>query len=370
MAKDYYEILHVKKDASPEEIKAAYRDLAMKYHPDRNKSPDAEEKFKEINEAYAVLSDPDKRRQYDAYGPEGFNQRFTEEDIFRGFNVEEIFRNFGFDFGDTDDIFSSFFGFPQQRGRRRRQVGNDILAKMSITLEEAAKGAEKEVSIRHIVACERCGGTGMEPGSRLLKCDKCNGTGQISVTRRTPFGIMQTITVCDKCGGSGKIIESPCRECKGRGYVQKENKIAVKIPKGIESGTRLRLEGMGDFAKDGAGDLYIDVTVQESKMFKREGDDIHYTLELPFYDAILGKSVEVPTLYGPEKIEIESGTQNGESIVLRGKGMPHFKGQGYGNEIVDIRITVPKHLTKEQRDIIEKFRESSDQGKRKFFGVF
>ncbi|MEM3227512.1 MAG: molecular chaperone DnaJ [Candidatus Micrarchaeaceae archaeon] len=369
MAKDYYEILHVRKDASPEEIKAAYRELALKYHPDRNKSPNAEETFKEINEAYAVLSDPEKRRQYDAYGPEGFNQRFSEQDIFRGFDIEEVFKNFGFDFGDTDEIFSSFFGFPQQNRRRRQQRGSDILAKMSISLEEAAKGAEKEVSIRHIVACEKCGGTGMEPGSKLLRCDRCNGTGQIRTTRRTPFGVMQTITTCDKCGGSGKIIEVPCKECRGRGYVQKESKISVKIPKGVENGTRLRLEGMGDFGRDGAGDLYIDISIQEDNRFRREGDNIRYSLQLPFYTAMLGGTVEVPTLYGMEEINIESGTQNGDKIILKGKGMPHFKGQGYGNEIVDITITVPRHITKEQREALEKFR-SEDQSRKKFFGVF
>lgn len=194
MAKDYYDVLHVKKGAGQGEIKDAYRELALKFHPDRNKDPGAEEKFKEINEAYAVLSDPEKRQQYDMYGSEVFHQRFSEEDIFRGFNIDEIFRNFGIDFGDTDDIFQSFFGFPGRHGRQRRQRGSDILARMSITLEEAAKGVEKEVSVRHIVACERCGGTGMEQGSKLLKCDKCGGSGQIRAVRRTPFGIMQTIT--------------------------------------------------------------------------------------------------------------------------------------------------------------------------------
>ncbi|MGC8479003.1 MAG: molecular chaperone DnaJ [Candidatus Micrarchaeia archaeon] len=367
MGKDYYDILHVKKDATQDEIKAAYRELALKYHPDRNKSPDAEEKFKEINEAYAVLGDPEKRRQYDAYGPEGFNQRFSDEDIFRGFDINEVFRNFGFDFGDTDDIFSSFFGAPQGGRRRRREIGNDILARMSITLEEAAKGTEKEVSVRHIVACERCGGTGMEPGSKLLRCDKCNGTGQIRATRRTPFGIMQTITVCDKCGGSGKIIETPCKECKGRGYVQKENKIKVKIPKGVESGTRLRLEGMGDFGRDEAGDLYIDIEVRKDERFEREGNNIRYTLKLPFNIAILGGEVEVPTLYGNEKLRIESGTQSGEEIVLKGKGMPNFKGQGYGNEIVKIEITVPKTITREQREALELFSKPEKKG---FFGIF
>ncbi len=367
MTKDYYDILHVKKDATQDEIKAAYRELALKYHPDRNKNPDAEEKFKEINEAYAVLSNPEKRKQYDAYGPEGFNQRFSSDDIFRGFDINEVFKNFGFDFGDADDIFSSFFGTPQGGRRRRREVGNDILARMSITLEEAARGAEKEINVRHIVTCERCGGTGMEPGSKLLRCDKCNGTGQIRVTRRTPFGIMQTITVCDKCGGSGKIIETPCRECKGRGYVQKENKIKVKIPKGVENGSRLRLEGMGDFGKDGAGDLYIDIEVRRDERFEREGNNVRYILKLPFNIAILGGEVEVPTLYGTEKIKIENGTQSGDEIVLKGKGMPNFRGQGSGNEIVRIEITVPKSITKEQREALEKFGRTDKKG---FFGLF
>lgn len=370
MAEDYYDILHVKKNATQDEIKNAYRELAMKYHPDRNKDPGAEEIFKKVNEAYAVLSSPQKRQQYDTYGPEGFNQRFSEEDIFRGFDVNQIFRNFGIDFGDSEDIFSSFFGMPgRSGGRRARQMGSDILAHMSISLEDAAKGVEKEVSVRHVAACERCGGTGMEPGSRLLKCDKCGGSGQLRVTRRTPFGIMQTITTCDKCGGSGKIFETPCKECKGRGAVQKENKISVRIPKGIEDNTRLRLEGMGDFGRDGPGDLYIDVRVQKDSRFERQGSDVYYTLELPFYTALLGGGVEVPTLYGSEKVRIESGTQNGSTITLKGKGMPNPRRQGYGDEIIRIAITVPKKLSKEQKELIEKFKEGSSE-KKGFFGVF
>jgi molecular chaperone DnaJ len=370
MSEDYYSVLHVKKDASQDEIKNAYRELALKYHPDRNKDAGAEEKFKEINEAYAVLSDPEKRQQYDMYGSEAFHQRFSEQDIFRGFDINEIFRNFGIDFGDTDDIFQSFLGFQGQRGGRRvRQTGNDILAHMSISLEEAAKGAEKEASVRHIVACERCGGTGMEPGSRLLRCDKCNGSGQIRVTRRTPFGIMQTITTCDRCGGSGKIVETPCKECKGHGSVQKENKISVKIPKGIEDNTRLRLEGMGDFGRDGPGDLYIDINVQKDSRFERRGNDVYYTLEIPFYVAMLGDTAMVPTLYGEEKVKIEGGTQNGSVITLRGKGMPNMRRSGYGDEIVKIVVTVPKRLSKEQKELIERFMDG-DSGKRGFFGVF
>jgi molecular chaperone DnaJ len=372
MTKDYYEILGVNKNASLDEIKQKYRELALKYHPDRNKDKNAEEKFKEINEAYAVLSDPEKRKQYDTFGPEGFNQKFTEEDIFRGFDIDDIFKNFGF---GSNDIFD-LFGFGQnesQNQSRNIDIGNDILAKITVTLEEAATGCEKTIHIRHIQKCERCNGTGAEPGSKIITCDKCKGSGQIKTTRRTPFGIMQTIQICPKCRGSGEIFEKVCKICNGSGKISNDDKITVKIPKGVDNGTRLRLKGMGDYGKDRLGDLYVDISVSSNKIFKRNGDDLYINVTIPFYTAILGGNIKVKTLNNEETIFIPPGTQNGDTLVLKGKGMPHFNSNYVGNEIININIEIPKHLNAEQKELIERFRniDSGTSGKKKgFFGVF
>ncbi len=383
MAKDYYDILGVKKDASESDIKSAYRTLAMKYHPDKNKDSGAEEKFKEINEAYAVLSDAGKRRQYDAYGPDAFNQRFTEEDIFRGFDFDQVFRSMGFNvrgggmggFGSIDDMFDSLFGMQgQRRGGRKVDMGNDILARTTISLEEAAKGVTKRISVRHIKACSRCGGTGAEPGTSIIKCDKCRGSGQVSMTRRTPFGMMQTISACPQCGGAGSAPEKPCRTCSGTGRMQSEDKVDVKIPRGIATGTRLRVKGMGDYGSDRHGSLYIDVGVAPDERFERDGDDLRTVVDVPFYTAMLGGEVSVPTIFGEERLSIDAGTQNGETVVLKGKGMPHFERDGAGDEMATISISVPKRLTPEQRELMEKFADEAPEaphsGKKKKFGMF
>ncbi len=367
MAKDYYDLLGVKKDASESDIKSAYRNLAMRFHPDKNKDPGAEEKFKEINEAYAVLSNSDKRRQYDAYGPEGFNQRFTEEDIFRGFDFDQAFRSMGFNaggmggFGSIDDMFDSLFGM-QSRGPHGRtaDMGNDILARVTVSLEDAAKGTTKRISVRHVKGCLRCKGSGAEPGTEVVRCDKCNGSGQVRVTRRTPFGMMQTISACPKCGGAGRVAERPCRTCSGTGRTQGEDRIDVTIPKGVSTGTRLRVKDMGDYGSDRHGSLYIDVVVAPDERFERRGDDLLTTVDVPFYTAMLGGEISVPTILGHEKLNIEPGTQNGEISVLKGKGMPRFNGPGAGDEVVTISISVPKKLSKEQRELMTKFAEASD----------
>jgi molecular chaperone DnaJ len=368
MAKDYYDVLGVKKSASADEIKDAYRNLALKLHPDVNKDKAAEEKFKEVNEAYAVLSDPEKRSQYDAYGPAAFNQRYTQEDIFRNFDVESIFRNMGIDFGFDNDIVSQMFGFGPQRGA---DAGNDILARVDVTLQEAAHGASKTLGVRHIKACDRCSGKGYEPGTKLIKCESCGGTGQLRVTRRTPFGVMQTIGTCPKCGGSGKAFEKACKACNGRGSVQAEEKIDVTIPKGVMTGTRLRLRGMGDFGKGRRGDLYIDISVQRDREFAREGDNVQADLHIPLHIALLGGEMDAPTLDGDKKVRIEEGTQNGSKIVLRGCGMPHFNGSGSGDEILNITIDMPKHLTKEQKELVKRFSDMGEGGdKKRAFGLF
>ncbi len=372
MTKDYYEILGVPRNATLEEIKKAYRELALKYHPDRNKSKEAEEKFKEINEAYAVLSDPEKRRQYDMYGPSGFGQRYSEEDIFRGFNFEDIFRdlgiNFGFDVSDFEgeDIFDLFQG---QGRRRSANVGQSILYRLDITLEEAARGTEKEIRFRHIKKCPHCNGTGAEPNAKLIKCPECNGRGVIVTTRNTFFGRIQTSATCPRCEGSGKIYDKPCKVCNGTGGVVSEEKVVVKIPSGITDGARLRLRGMGDYAKGGTGDMFVEVHVLPHKIFKREGDDIYVNLDIPFYTAILGGKVKVPTLDGYKEIEIPRGTQHGDKITIRGEGIKTQRGSG--DEIVVVNILIPKSISREQEELIKKFKEieegSNDEGKKRWF---
>ena len=389
MPKDYYDVLGVPKNASGEDIKKAYRQLAMKYHPDKNKDKDAEEKFKEINEAYAVLSDEQKRKQYDMFGPEQFSQKYNEQDIFRGFDFKDIFRSMGFDF-DVDfnespnDLFDDLFGFSGgQRGRQSSNSGgSDKLIQVTIDLKQATKDTIQKISITHFVKCDACKGSGVEPGSKVITCDVCKGYGQIKNVQRTPFGIMQTITSCPKCRGSGKIYEQLCRKCSGSGRNKKQDTIDVKIPKGVEDGMRLRLAGEGDYSQHRSGDLYIDVHIPKDKEFIRKGEDIYYDLEVPFYIAILGGKVTARTLYGEEEVLIKKGIQDNEKIILRGKGMPKFNSNSYGDQIMHIKIKIPKTLVGEELKLIERFQQIQEtahshdkddmdkEDKRKRFGIF
>jgi molecular chaperone DnaJ len=265
MAKDYYDVLGVGKNANGDEIKNAYRNLALKFHPDINKDKKAEETFKEINEAYAVLSDPDKRSQYDSFGPDVFNQRYTQEDIFRNFDFESVFRSMGMDFGFDNSLLEQMFGF---RAPKRGDIGNDIIGELRITPSEAAHGAEKNIAIPHIKVCDACKGRGVEHGGEVVRCDKCNGRGSITVTRRTGPMIMHTTTTCGNCGGSGKIITKPCRKCGGRGRVSASDKVVVKVPRGDYTGKRLRLQGMGDYGSDRTGDFYVVINVLDERQLR------------------------------------------------------------------------------------------------------
>jgi molecular chaperone DnaJ len=363
MSDDFYSILGVSKTASQEEIKKAYRELALKYHPDRNSGKDAEEKFKKINEAYAVLSNEEKRKQYDAYGPERFNQQYTEDDIFRGFNINDIFKDMGFNI----DFGNGRFSYNSENGR-----GNDIIYRMRLSFMESAKGADKSIEVKHIAKCARCSGSGGEPGSKVIKCNVCRGSGSVRRVVNTFFGAMQTVTTCNECGGSGSFFEKKCKDCRGKGGIYKTEKVDVKIPPGVKDGMRLRLEEMGDYSKNGSGSIYIDISVAKDEVFEREGDDVYTTVNVPFYTAIIGGEVEVPTLDGFKKININSGTQNNTEIKLKNQGIKRLGTQSYGDEIITLEIDIPKTITKQEEELIKQFRDihGSNQKDKKKFNFF
>lgn len=364
--KDYYDLLGVEKTASENDIKKAYRKLAMKYHPDKfsnaseKEKKEAEEKFKEVNEAYQVLSDPDKRAKYDRFGHAAFENGGAGAGGFGGFSG-------GFEgFGNAEDIFSSFFGggggFSGFGGGRQRgpEPGADLRVDVTLTLEEVAKGVEKEINYRRQAKCKTCNGTGAEPGSNLKTCDKCNGTGKIKVTQRTVFGNFQSVEECDKCKGKGKIPEKKCKSCNGTGLERETVKKTVKIPIGIEDGQRLRLSGMGDASTEGGpnGDLYIFIHVKEHDFFVRHSDDIICEIPITFAKAALGGEIDIPTLKGKKSIKIPAGTQNGKVFRLKGEGINNPRAYAPGDQLVKIIIEVPTNLTDDQQELLRKFDES------------
>ena len=348
--KDYYEILGVDRDASQKEIKKAYRKLAKKYHPDMNKDdPDTSDKFKEISEAYEILSDPDKRERYDRYGHSGINDNdFNFDDFAQG------------GFGGFDDIFDMFFG---GRGGRRRgpRKGSDLQYRLEITFEEAAFGAKKEITIPRTETCQTCGGNGAKPGTDVKTCPKCNGSGQMRVSQRTPFGQFTQTKTCDRCGGSGKIVKTPCPDCNGTGKQRRHRNLTVNIPEGVDNGTRLRMTGEGEAGDKGApsGDLYIIIKVKEHDIFDRKGDDIYCEVPVNFVQATLGDEIKVPTLDGKVKFTIPEGTQPGTTFRLKNKGIPHLNGHGRGDEYIKTKVVIPKHLSQEQKDLLKEFAELS-----------
>ncbi len=349
--RDYYEVLGVKKGASKDEIKDTYRKLAMQFHPDRNKDVGAEERFKEISEAYAVLSDDQKRQTYDNLGHQGFDQRYTSEDIFRGADFDSVFRDMGF-----GDLFRSFFGGGGfGGGYEERNRGQDLAFNLEIALEEAARGTEKEIEIPRTERCEVCGGSGANPGTSARICPRCGGAGKIQNMRKAGFATYVQVTPCPTCKGKGKLIDSPCSNCHGAGLVRRRRKITVKIPMGIDEGYQLRLRGEGDFApNDGEpGDLYVVVHVKQHPQFIREGDDLWHVTIITYPQAALGADISVPTLDGTTTIKIHPGTQVGETLTLRGKGMPRFRGYGRGDLILRIGVSIPEKLTNQQRALLE-----------------
>jgi molecular chaperone DnaJ len=359
--RDYYEVLGVAKNASKDQIKDAYRKLAMQFHPDRNKSPEAEERFKEISEAYAVLSDDQKRQQYDTLGHSGFDQQYTREDIFRGADFDSIFRDLG---GGFSDIFRMFFGGGFGGFGDHANRGQDLLYDLDITLEEAFRGTEKEIQVPRTERCDICAGTGAAPGTQPKTCSRCGGAGRIQTARKSAFGTFVQVTPCPVCRGKGVLIEEPCKNCKGSGLVRKRRKITVKVPMGIDEGYQLRLRGEGDMAQDGGepGDLYVLVRILPHQLFVRDGDDLHYLLMISYPQAVLGTEVEVPTFEGSEKVKIKPGTQVGEVIKLKGKGMPRFRGYGKGDLLIRVGVSVPEKVSKKERELLEELaKEFEDQ---------
>ncbi len=365
MADDYYQVLGVPKSATQDQIKKAYRDLAMKLHPDRNKEKGSEEHFKKVNEAYAVLSDAEKRQKYDAYGPDAFNQQFSQEDIFRGSNINDILREMGVNFN-----FGGGSPFGNMYGAQDANTGRSLLYHMDITLREASTGAKKEVSIKHIGKCSRCAGSGAEPGSRVIKCSECKGAGNVRTISNTIFGRMQVMAVCNNCGGAGSTYEKKCRTCSGKGSSVANEKVQVSIPAGVRDGMRLRLEGMGDFGKNGQGDLFIEIGVESDREFERDGDDLHVSVKVPFYTTILGGNISVPTLKGPKSVMISPGTQQNEEVKVRGEGIKHLNSSGSGDLIATIKVDIPKSLSRDEEETIKRFRELHEGKDKKKFGIF
>jgi molecular chaperone DnaJ len=345
--RDYYEVLGVSRNATSDEIKKAYRKLARKYHPDANPGDkDAEAKFKEISEAYVVLSDPEKRAGYDRFGHAGADGQ--------GFDG---FEGFG-DFGGLGDIFEMFFG---GGGRTRRRTGpergQDIRTDMEISLEEAAFGLEREVKVPRVETCGTCGGSGAAAGSKPKTCLACAGTGQVQFTQSTPFGRIVQSRTCDRCRGTGQVIEKPCPTCRGAGSVRKTRSIKVKVPPGVDNGSRLRLAGEGEAGTRGGppGDLYVYIHVKQHKLFRREGDDLICEIPLSFVQAALGDEIDVPTLEGKEKLKIPEGTQPGTVFRIRGKGVPHLSGFGRGDQHVRIKVMIPGKLSEKQKELLREF---------------
>ena len=364
MAKrDYYEVLGVDKSASAEEIKKAYRKMAIKYHPDKNPGDkEAEEKFKEAAEAYSVLSDADKKARYDQFGHAGVEG--SGPDFSGGFgNLNDILNDlFGGAFGGGFGGFSGFGGgFGGQRGQRQQRVyrGRDIRVRVKLTLEEIAKGVEKEISIEKNVPCSECGGKGAKNSSDIKTCPACQGSGQVQRVVNSFLGQTVTYSTCQQCGGEGKIISNPCRSCNGTGLVRKRETIKVKIPAGVESGMQLTLQGEGHAAKNNGinGDLLVVIEEHEHANLKREGNNLYYTKVISVVDALLGAEVSIPCLDGDYKIKVDAGTQSGEVVRLRGRGLPSVNGYGgTGDLYVKIAVWIPKKLSKEEKEIIESLR--------------
>jgi len=361
MSKDYYKILGISKNATKEEIKKAYKKLARKFHPDVNKDDGTAEKFKEINEAAQVLGDDTKRQQYDQFGDA---DAFKQASGFRGFNASDFQDFASFDFGD---IFDQFFGggsiFGRSGRRREPSRGADLRYDIEITLEEAAFGVEKEISIPRNEQCPECKGLGAKSQSDIEACPDCDGTGMVRRTQRTPFGMFSSTTTCRKCQGEGKYIKKECPSCDGTGLVHERRKIKIKIPQGSEEGTNLRVSGEGEAGLRGGsqGDLYVVLHMKDHEIFERKGDDILITIDIPFTTAALGGEIEVPTLKGKAKLKIPSASQTGTVFKMTDLGIPYLHGEGKGDELIKVEVEVPKRLNSKQKKLLKELEKENNK---------
>lgn len=363
--RDYYEVLGIDKDASKDEIKKAYRKLAKKYHPDVSSEEGAAEKFKEVNEAYEVLSDEQKRGQYDQFGHAG-----AQSQGFGGFGGAQ-------DFGGFGDIFDMFFGGGRRRDPNAPQQGADLQYTMTLDFEEAIFGKETDVHIPKEEECETCHGSGAKPGTDVNTCTHCKGSGQLNTEQNTPFGKVVNRRVCHYCNGTGKIIPEKCSTCGGSGRVKKNKEIHISIPAGIDEGQQIRITGKGEPGANGgpAGDLYVVIQVKSHEFFDREGDHIFCELPVTFTQAALGDEMEVPTVHGKVMLKIPAGTQTGKTFRLKGKGAPNVRGYGHGDQHVRIRIVTPQKITDRQKELLREFNEiggneATDEQENSFFQRF
>jgi len=364
---DYYEILGVSKAATLEEVKKAYRELALKYHPDRvppEQKKEAEEKFKGISEAYAVLSDSSKRDLYDRYGHSGIDQKYAQEDIFKGADFSSIFGDMSGGYGGGnifEDIFGDlgfdFSGSRQSKGGRGRRRGRDLQIAISITLEEAARGAEKVISVPRYETCTVCSGSGAKPGTKKTTCPQCRGAGKTVVSS----GFFQLAQTCSRCGGEGSIISSPCPECRGEGRAKVTRKIKVKIPPGVDNDSQLRIRGEGESGLNSRGDLYVVIEVAPHDIFQRHNNDLITSVNISMAKAVLGGEVQVPTLEGTLTMKIPAGTQCGKTFRLKGKGMSDLHSQDIGDELVKVEVEIPARLSGQQRQLLEEFARLSGE---------
>ena len=358
--RDYYEVLGVDKTADEKEIKKAYRKLAMKYHPDVSEEEGSEEKFKEISEAYAVLSDEEKRQRYDQFGHAGM-EGFTAEDFYQNVNFDDIFQ--GFDIGNIFDLFG-FGGGSRSRGRSGPQRGSDIYTDVQITLEEAYNGCEKEIKVTRSELCPTCNGSKSKPGHDPQTCPTCNGTGQIKEVSNTFLGQMVNVRPCRQCGGTGKIITDPCDECHGKGSVRKTKTIKLEIPEGVDEGNHLRVSGEGNCGEASGleGDLIVSVHIKRNKRFEREGDHLYYEQQISFPQAALGDIISIPTIEGKEvEFKVSPGTQSGTVFKLKGQGMNSVRHSARGNLYVTVTVVVPKKLNSKQKELLNEFAEVSGE---------
>jgi molecular chaperone DnaJ len=352
--RDYYEVLGVQRDADDADLKRAFRKMARQYHPDVNRESGAEERFKEIGEAYEVLSDPQKRQLYDQYGHAGVNTNGGPD--FSNFNT------FG-SFADIFEQFGSIFGAGAGSSRRGPQRGVDLRYDLTLDFEEAAFGTEKELELSRYETCARCSGSGAEPNSELKRCPQCNGTGEVRKVQQSFFGQFVNVSVCSRCQGEGQIVATPCKECRGEGRIHATKRLTVKIPAGVDNGQQIRLTGEGEPGPRGgpAGNLYVVLEVRPHPQFKREGADVYYELPLSFPQAALGDQVEVPTIDSSDKLTIPPGTQSGRVFRLRDRGIPRLRGMGRGDQYVTVVVRTPQHLSPRERELYEELATLSSQ---------